>query len=254
MLSLNQAQENRPQGAETSSLVKQLVDIEILYLLTFSPKSGYELKKQLLNWFKINVSYGTLYPHLHSLEETGFISGKWQQKFETAPLKKRSYSLTQTGNQVLRESVESLTKITLAMQFMMTRVDMSAQISSPAANKSALALAENFFAERDYAVTKSMTVAGFSGVEYPVDLLAISSTSKMPRVIVRILDKNPITIDDILKTHVMSFDLEASLSVVLSSSPVSEEIAKLADFYHISIFNGRDIEDTVNIMCSSLKL
>ena len=57
MLTVKQAQENISQGAEASSLVKQLVDIEILYLLTFSPKSGYELRKQLLNWFKINVSY-----------------------------------------------------------------------------------------------------------------------------------------------------------------------------------------------------
>ncbi len=45
MLTVKQAQENIPQSEEASSLVKQLVDIEILYLLTFSPKSGYELKE-----------------------------------------------------------------------------------------------------------------------------------------------------------------------------------------------------------------
>ena len=102
MLTVKQAQENVSQGEAASSLVKQLVDIEILYLLTFSPKSGYELRKQLMNWFKINVSYGTLYPHLHSLEKTGFITGKWQQKFESAPLKKCTYSLTQAWRRSLK--------------------------------------------------------------------------------------------------------------------------------------------------------
>ncbi len=253
MLSIKQTQENLHQGAEASSLVKQLVDVEILYLLTFSPKSGYELRKQLQNCFKINVSYGTLYPHLHSLEKMGFITGKWQQKFESAPLKKRTYTLTQSGKEVLRESVESLTKITLTMQFMMTRVDMGAQIASATETKGALALIENFFLERNYEVKKTNIISGFSGVEYPVDILASVPGSQSSNVMLRIVDKNPITIDDVLKTHVMSFDLEARSSIILSAYPVSEEIAKLAEFYRISIFSGRDLEGAATSMCSSYK-
>jgi DNA-binding PadR family transcriptional regulator len=76
-------------SVESTNVAKQLVDIEILYLLTFSPKSGYELRKHLLNWFKISISYGTLYPHLHALEKSGLVIGNWQQKFEEAPLKDR---------------------------------------------------------------------------------------------------------------------------------------------------------------------
>ena len=254
MLSVKQAHESLVPGAEASSLVKQLVDIEILYLLTFSPKSGYELRKQLLNWFKINVSYGTLYPHLHSLEKTGFVIGKWQQKFEAAPLKKRTYTLTQAGNEVLRGSVESLTKITLTMQFMMTHVNMHAQIPSATENKSALVLVESFFVERDYEVKKSSIISGFSGVEYPVDLLASIPGSNSSNVMLRIVDKNPLTIDDILKTHVMSFDLEAKHSIILSASAVSEEISKLADFYHISIYSGGDLESAASKMCTSYKI
>jgi DNA-binding PadR family transcriptional regulator len=254
MLTVKQAQEHISQVAEASSLVKQLVDIEILYLLTFSPKSGYELRKQLLNWFKINVSYGTLYPHLHSLEKTGFITGKWQQKFESAPLRKCIYSLTQAGIEDLRGSVESLTKITLTMQFMMTRVDMGALIPSATENSSALALVESFFAERGYEVKKSTVITGFSGVEYLVDLFASIPLSKSSNVMLRIVDKKAVTIDDILKTHVMSFDLEATHSIILSASIVSEEISKLADFYHISIYSGRDLESAAINMCSWHKL
>jgi DNA-binding PadR family transcriptional regulator len=254
MLTARQAQERTPEGGEASSLVKQLVDIEILYLLTFSPKSGYELKKQLQNWFKINVSYGTLYPHLHSLESTGFIAGKWQQKFESAPLKKRTYSLTEAGKEVLRGSIESLTKITLTMQFMMTRVDMGSQLPSAAESKSVLALIESFFVERDYTVEKSVVVSGFSGVKYAVDLLAHIPGSQSPRVILRIVDKCAVTIDDILKTHVMSFDLEARHSIILSAFSVSEEISKLAEFYHISIYGGRDLESAAGSMCATYTL
>ena len=58
------------------------------------------------------------------------------------------------------------------MQFMMTRVDMGAQMPSATENKSALALVESFFVERDYEVKKSAVISGFSGVEYPVDLFA----------------------------------------------------------------------------------
>lgn len=254
MLTVKQTQEKIPQDEEASSLVKQLVDIEILYLLTFSPKSGYELKKQLQNWFKINVSYGTLYPHLHTLEKTGFVIGKWQQKFESAPLKKRTYSLTQAGKEVLRGSIESLTKITLTMQFMMTRVDMGAQIPPAIESKSALTMVENFFIERGYLVKKSIVVTGFSGVEYPVDLLANITNLRSPNVMLRIVDKAPLSIDDVLKTHVMSFDLEAKHSIILSAFKVSEEISKLAEFYHISIFGGRDLENAASNMCSSYKL
>ena len=121
-------------------------------------------------------------------------------------------------------------------------------------NKSALALIESFFVERDYEVKKSAVIRGFSGVEYPVHLLAKIPGSKFSNVILRIVDKNAVSIDDVLKTHVMSFDLEAKHSIILSASAVSEEISKLAEFYHISIYSGRDLESAASIMCSSHKI
>ncbi|MDG6904421.1 MAG: helix-turn-helix transcriptional regulator [Nitrososphaerota archaeon] len=254
MLTVKQTQE-RVQGSEgASNLAKQLVDIEILYLLTFGPKSGYELKKQLQNWFKIGVSYGTLYPHLHSLESIGYVTGKWQQKFETAPLKKRTYTLTHSGEETLRGSIESLTKIALTMQFMMTRVDMGTLIPSANENKISLERAERFFIEHDYNVKKSVTINGFSGVKYLVDMLAIRPENQRSKVIIRIVDGKPLTIDDILKTHVMSFDLEAGNSIVLSPYSISEEISKLAKFYRISVFGGENLESATGTMCSSYKV
>lgn len=241
--------------SSSSSLVKQLVDVEILYLLTFNPKSGYEIRKQLLSWFKINVSYGTLYPHLHTLEKSGLISGAWEQKFESAPLKKRMYSLTPTGREFLKDNVESLTKISLTMQFMITRVNMGWRLPTVAEeNKRALDSAERFLVSRGYVVKKASLIKGYSGYEYPVELFANKPAFKSSNLVLRIAEAgSAVTMDDILKTHVMSFDLEASKSIILSSSSVSDEVRKLTDFYHISIYAGKDLESAALNMCSSFE-
>ncbi|MDG6998652.1 MAG: PadR family transcriptional regulator [Nitrososphaerota archaeon] len=254
MLSVKQAQETEFKASETSSLVRRLVDLEILYLLTFSPRSGYELKKQLLSCFKINVSYGTLYPHLHSLEKTGYVNGKQHQKYESAPLKKRIYSLTSAGKEILRGSIENLTKIALTMQFMMTRVNMGAHFPPVSDNKEALALVESFFVDHDYTVKKSVSARGFSGSEYLVDILAKNDGANIPSILLRMLNNGTITIDDILKTHVMSFDLEASRSIILTASTITEDISKIAEFYRISLYSGEDLEHAARAMCSSYNL
>lgn len=251
MLTMKQAQEPEFKATETSSLVRRLVDLEILYLLTFSPKSGYELKKQLMSCFKINVSYGTLYPHLHSLEKTGYVDGKQHQKYESAPLKKCIYSLTSTGKEVLRGSIENLTKIALTMQFMMTKVDMGAHFPSVSDNKEALGLVENFLLGHDYTVKKSVSARGFSGSEYLVEIIAKKGDSNHPSILLRMLNNEAVTIDDILKTHVMSFDLEASRSIILTASTIREDISKIAEFYRISIYGGEDMEHAARAMCSS---
>ena len=92
------------------------------------------------------------------------------------------------------------------MQFMMTRVDMTAQMPLTTENKIVLALVESFFVDERLPVKKSLMVNGFSGVEYPVDILASIPDSKSSNVILRVMDKEHLTIDDVLKTHVMSFD------------------------------------------------
>ena len=74
---------------DTKSIPRQLVDIEILYLLSFGPKRGYQLRKNLYTSFRLNLSYGTLYPHLHSLDEADLISGMWKHPSENAPMKKK---------------------------------------------------------------------------------------------------------------------------------------------------------------------
>src|SRR5579875_3137783 len=122
-------QEKEFSGEEESrNITRQLVDLEILYLLNFGSKSGYELRKYLRSSFHLNVSYGTLYPHLHSLEKRELISGNWQSQDQNAPLKKRMYSLTPKGMEKLKLSIGNLSKIALTMQFMLNNIDLSPHV------------------------------------------------------------------------------------------------------------------------------
>jgi DNA-binding PadR family transcriptional regulator len=256
MLSIKQQEEGRlvPQVAgEASSAAKQLVDIEILYLLTFSPKSGYELRKKLLSWFKINVSYGTLYPHLHSLEKMGLILGTWQQKFDEAPLKKRMYSLTPLGQKILRSNVESLSKISLTMQFRVTQINWALKADpsvSPEQNK-ALDVIEGFLSRRGYAVRKLSLVKGISGQDYAVDIFANKQDIKLSNVVVKFPESPQISIDDVLKMNMISFELEAQRAIILSAvSRVSEDAKKLSASCHVSIFSGQDYESAAANLCA----
>jgi DNA-binding PadR family transcriptional regulator len=235
-------------------LQNRLVDIELLYLLTFSSKSGYELRKLLAGWFKINISYGTLYPHLHALEKSGLLTGAWQQKFDEAPLKKRMYSLTPLGQATLRGNIESLSKIALTMQFKITDTNSSQPQSHNISEEQsrALDLVEGFLTHRGYMVRKLTVVKGFSSQEYPLDLFATRPEFKFSNIVLRLSDKNGVSLDDILKLHVVSFELDASKAILLvPSATISEEVRKQAQFCHISIYTGQDIESAASSMISS---
>ncbi len=216
MLSIKQQEEGRLAAQSTgegTSAAKQLVDIEILYLLTFSPKSGYKLRKKLLSWFKISISYGTLYPHLHSLEKSGLILGAWQQKFDEAPLKKRMYSMTPLGQKILRNNVENLSKIATTMQFHVTQVNWASRLDYSISDEQqkALDFIEGFLSRRGYTVRKLALVKGISGQEYPVDIFANKPEIKLSNVVLRFPDSHDVSIEDILKMNMISFELEAQI-------------------------------------------
>lgn len=256
MLSIKQQEEARLASqttGEVASAAKQLVDIEILFLLTFSPKSGYELRKKLLSWYKINISYGTLYPHLHALEKMGLVVGTWQQKFDEAPLKKRIYSLTPGGQKILRSNIESLLRISLTMQLRVNQVNWASRPDHPLSQEQrrALEFVEGFLSRRGYTVRKLALVKGLSGQEYPVDIFANKQDIKLSNVVLRLPEHQEISVEDILKMNMMSFELEAQRSIILSPiTRVSEEVKRLASSCHISIYSGQDFESAASNLSS----
>jgi PadR family transcriptional regulator, regulatory protein PadR len=257
MLSIKQQEEGRPaatSGGEATSAAKQLVDIEILYLLTFSPKSGYELRKKLLSWFKINISYGTLYPHLHALEKMGLIAGTWQQKFDEAPLKKRMYSLTPMGHKILNSNIESLSKISLTMQFRVTQVNWVSRPDGTVSQdqRKALDHVEGFLTRRGYIVRKLALVKGISGQEYPLEILANKQDIKLSNIVLKFSAHPEVSIEDVLKMNMISFEFEAQRSIILSSVVrIPEDVKRLAASCHVLIFGGQDIENAASNLSSS---
>ena len=242
---------------DSKSISRQLVDLEILYLLNFGPKSGYQLKKNLSKSFHLDLSYGTLYPHLHSLDKAELISGTWKYQSENAPLRKRMYSLTQKGVAKLSRGIGSLSRIALTMQFMLARLDLNPKgDASPEAKaklENASRKVEDFFKSRGYTTRKNTSVRGFSGLEHSVDLLATKNASdgRTEDLIIKFANSTSgISIDDLFKVYVMSYDLQATRAIVITAPSVQDEVMKLADFYAIAIYPGRDLDEAAAKMAS----
>ncbi|MGI0078987.1 MAG: PadR family transcriptional regulator [Nitrososphaerales archaeon] len=242
------------EAAEGKNVSRQLLDLEILYLLTFGAKSGYELKKSLLSSFNLNLSYGTLYPHLHSLEKGEVIRGNWEFQADNAPLKKRVYTLTTSGSEKLARSIGTLSKIALTMQYMLMRVDLKSH-ASPQIEKSETALreAEEFLTSQGYSVKRNAALHGASGTEHVIDIYAtrLEDSSRTDSLIIKIAGNDGgIGMEDLFKLCIVSYDLRASRVVLLAIPSAQEEASKLAEFFHISIYEGKTFEQSVANMCS----
>jgi len=96
---------------------KKLLDLNILFLLSLGPKTGYELSREIPSFFGTNVSFGTLYPHLHLLEDSGLVHGLWEEKSANMFSRRKKYSLTTDGTIVLRISGETLSEMARKMRF-----------------------------------------------------------------------------------------------------------------------------------------
>src|SRR5579859_5501187 len=86
---------------------KGSAELLVLSLLEDQPRHGYDISKLIAirsgGALKFHVT--SLYPLLHRLEEQGTIEGRWVEKGEQR--RRRYYSLTPDGRQVLRSKQQS---------------------------------------------------------------------------------------------------------------------------------------------------
>jgi len=75
---------------------RDLVPLELLFLIDRGHDTGYRLKKACEKYFGISVSFGTIYPLLHSLHKGGYLTRKTLSGRTT-----KTYSLTQEGRAAL---------------------------------------------------------------------------------------------------------------------------------------------------------
>jgi len=242
-----------------SQVARQLVDIEILYLLNFGAKSGYELRKSLSKSFGIKISYGTLYPHLHALERSSLISGTWSsQKEETTAqqqvsLKKRVYDLTVQGTNVLKESIERLGSLSMTMQFLLNKVDLR-QRTSEIKSETREALLNSvcsILSAHNQGFERLCVERGSSGLDHPIELLA-KGRAGTGRTIIRIIEPaDNFDLDQALKALVISNDVQAK-TMILASPPLSKEVSGTCTFYHMQVFEGKDWQSVLATFESSL--
>ena len=101
-----------------SERLPDILRLEMLSLLHLKPLTGYELRKNIKASFNHEISFGTLYPNLASLERLGLIQGRWVSLGENQLRRKRIFTLTDLGKAYLSENLEKLGKLSATMQKM----------------------------------------------------------------------------------------------------------------------------------------
>jgi len=113
-----QTSNDHPKLSNGSDRMPDILRLEMLSLLHTKPLTGYELRKSIKFSFNHEISFGTLYPNLASLERLGLIQGKWVSLGENKLRRKRIFTLTDSGRSFLTENLEKLHKLTESMQRM----------------------------------------------------------------------------------------------------------------------------------------
>jgi transcriptional regulator len=94
--------------------LKGHLDLLLLAILENGPAHGYVIIEQLRERSQgtFDLPEGTVYPALHRLEEDGLLSSAWS---ENAGRRRRIYSLTEKGQQVLARRQQEWRKFAKAV-------------------------------------------------------------------------------------------------------------------------------------------
>jgi PadR family transcriptional regulator PadR len=86
-------------------IIKNLLDVQVLRLISTKPTWGYNIKKQVDTNFGIRLRHSTLYPLLNEMEQKGFLtSQKQKQKGRT----RKVYEITHKGEQYVETYISIL--------------------------------------------------------------------------------------------------------------------------------------------------
>jgi DNA-binding PadR family transcriptional regulator len=109
--------------------------IAVLALLSRNSRHGYEIMKQIKErtggfW---RPTAGGIYPILQSLEESGYIEGKWDAQRRR---KRKTYQITETGRPVLQQALARQSQIAdnmgdLFREFMKDVLDVKSAAKPP---------------------------------------------------------------------------------------------------------------------------
>ncbi len=103
---------DRRVNEEKLEVLRGTLDMLILKTLLFGPTHGRGIANYIRQTTEnvLSVEHGSLYPALHRLERSGFISGKWETRGElTRELK--YYRLTAAGRKQLHAETSKWTQL-----------------------------------------------------------------------------------------------------------------------------------------------
>jgi PadR family transcriptional regulator PadR len=96
------------QKEVSTKLMKGLLDLIILQFLSTEPMHGYQVITKIRKSFGVYFGPSTIYPLLGTLEKKGYVKSEWNMNYERP---RKIYSLTQTGQNMLSFTEDSLNMI-----------------------------------------------------------------------------------------------------------------------------------------------
>jgi transcriptional regulator len=104
-----------------SDLLQGTLDLLILKTLAREPLHGWAISKriQLLSGDVLSVQQGSLYPALHRLENSGWITAEWKNTEQGRNAK--VYALTRDGKRQLERELDSWARLSSAVGLLLER-------------------------------------------------------------------------------------------------------------------------------------
>ncbi len=226
-------------------MVRDLLDVFILYTVNGGSRSGYDVKKTLGKLFAVKISYGSLYPHLHSLERSGLIVGEWVPHAKANSLKKKQYSLTELGRASLQANVEALSRISLTLQLELAGVkrEIVAREIAPQPLNSLVSLLRS----TGYKVESNVSLEGKSGAQHEVDVFAVKRDGDFERRLLFgiSLADSPIGIGEVTRLYTQGFDLGSTVTVLITVPGLTEDAKRLASLYGMKVIETASVSELI---------
>jgi transcriptional regulator len=105
-----------------TDLIQGTLDLLILRTIALQPMHGWGIAQRIrqLSRDVLQVNQGALYPALHRLEQSGWITARWGDSDNNRRAK--YYSLTRVGAKYLQEQQANWERLSVAINFVLDNV------------------------------------------------------------------------------------------------------------------------------------
>ena len=107
--------DNLAMTERRTSLLRGTVDLLVLKAVSLEPLHGVGISRRIgqMTRDSVQISYGSLFPALHRMEEKGWLEAEWQTSDNNRRAK--YYRITKTGKRQLRTEEKEWEKVVAAV-------------------------------------------------------------------------------------------------------------------------------------------